>query len=57
MTIFLAFLLVFSMDFVGLFVFMQLFVYYTDDNVIKHANNNVHIQFDSDKQEYNINVL
>ena len=36
---------------------IQLIVDYTYYNVMEHANNIVHTQFDNDKQEYDMNSL
>ena len=57
MVIFLVFFTVFWMDFIGLYVVIQIVVDYINYNSIERADTISAIQFDTDKQDYDVNFL
>ena len=56
-TIFLGFFAVFSINFLCFSVVIQLIDDYSYYSVVEYADNIAHIQFNNDKQEYDINLL
>ena len=55
--IFLEFFIVFSMDFIGLNIVIQLIVDYINYNIMERADTNCSIQFHTDKQDYDVNSV
>ena len=55
--IFLGFFTVFSMDFIGLSVVSQLIVDYINYNIMERADTIKSVQFDIDKQDYDVNSV